>query len=313
MLGQEGGRTCYNTLMIEKVIITSYSDPVCTWCWGSEPVYRALETHFPGEIEFRYVMGGLVKDINDFADPKNGIGGGIEQANRQITAHWKEAERMHGMPAEDRNFDLFDEEHPSSYAQGIAFKAAELVDKNLAKVYLRRLRQATEAEGLKTNRQDVLVSLASEVGLDVGQFITHLTDGSAEKAFRGDLQLTQYNGVTGFPTAEVKYRDSSYMLRGYNDYDTFLQVIKLATGGSVKPSPAPATEENVEILLAIHPTLAREELRQALDWSSNDELDQMMDELEEAGKIKREPAGLSWFASEVDSSTYCDVETGICR
>lgn len=43
----------------DKIIITSFTDPVCTWCWGTEPIFRKLETHFPGQIEFRY---GLPKE-----------------------------------------------------------------------------------------------------------------------------------------------------------------------------------------------------------------------------------------------------------
>ena len=60
------------------ITITNFTDPVCIWCWGTEPIFRALETHYPDLVEFRYVMGGLVYDINNFADRDNGIDAGAE-------------------------------------------------------------------------------------------------------------------------------------------------------------------------------------------------------------------------------------------
>ena len=49
---------------MNKVIITNVTDPVCPWCWGEEPFFRKLETHFPNLITWRNVMGGLVEDMN---------------------------------------------------------------------------------------------------------------------------------------------------------------------------------------------------------------------------------------------------------
>lgn len=57
-----------------SVEVIEFTDPLCTWCWGSEPVLR-LETHYRGGIAISYVMGGLVEDIRGFSDLRNGIGG----------------------------------------------------------------------------------------------------------------------------------------------------------------------------------------------------------------------------------------------
>ena len=49
---------------MSKVKITIFTDPLCPWCWGEEPFLRKLETHFPQQIEFHSIMGGLVEDLN---------------------------------------------------------------------------------------------------------------------------------------------------------------------------------------------------------------------------------------------------------
>ena len=61
---------------MKPIVITNYSDPVCVWCWGTEPIFRAMETHYPDLFSIRYVMGGMVRDLSDFNDEENGIGGG---------------------------------------------------------------------------------------------------------------------------------------------------------------------------------------------------------------------------------------------
>ena len=103
--------------MLEKQMleIIEFTDPVCTWCWGSEPVLRKLETHYGDQLRMGYVMGGLVKDIRDFYDNFNDIGGDAERSNAQIAKHWLDASERHGMPVRTEGFRMFSDEHPSTY------------------------------------------------------------------------------------------------------------------------------------------------------------------------------------------------------
>ena len=48
---------------MEKVRITVFADPTCTWCWGSVPILRALSYRYGGQLEISYVMGGMIEDI----------------------------------------------------------------------------------------------------------------------------------------------------------------------------------------------------------------------------------------------------------
>ena len=228
---------------------------------------RKLETHFPGKIETRYVMGGLVENARTFGDSVNGIGGPDMHAfNRQVAAHWADASRRHGMPVDADNYELFDDENRSTYPINIAYKAAQIADPDKADLFLYNLRAASAAEARKTNREDVLVSVASESRLDIAAFLKALHDGSAQEAFDADLEYTRAMGVQGFPTFLVQAGDKKYMLRGYNSFDTFATVIESATGGDIRPV---AVEASPEALLAFmqngHPRMTAEEIRQAFD------------------------------------------------
>lgn len=300
-----------------KLIITNFTDPVCTWCWGEEPIFRRLETHFPGQIEFRYVMGGLVRNIDEFTDPSNHIDAGSEGANKQIVSHWKESEKRHRMPIQEEGFALFSKENPSTYPQNIAYKAAQMVDPKRADLFLKRIREKTLAFAEVTSRTDVLMSIASEVGIDVGPMLKHLRDGSAEKAFHTDMALGRNLGISGFPSFIVKYNNSSYLLRGFTDYDTFDEVIFAATNGTLDPIAVPPTEEALEILVLEQDRMAREEVFQAFDFTSREEADAMVDGLVEKGRLQKEMVDQNYFVRPTKTTLggsvgLCDFESGVC-
>lgn len=299
----------------QKIIITNFTDPLCTWCWGLEPVFRKLETHFPGDIEFRYVMGGLVENIEEKWDPANGIGhADIPKINRQIEAHWKDASRRHGMPVKGTGFTLFSREYPSTYPQNIAYKAAQMVDDRKADRFLRRLREASAADYLMTSHPDVIDRLAAETGIDLDRFHKYLNDGSAEKAFRDDLKLTRAFGVTGFPTCLVSYGDKQVLMRGYNTYEDFVKVIEMVTDNSIRPLPSVKADDTAFLsFLEDHPRLAAAEIKEAFDKTSSETHD-WMDRLQKEGLVKLEPVGGSYFVTRAPlrSGMMCDPITGQC-
>ncbi|NLD34496.1 MAG: DsbA family protein [Clostridiales bacterium] len=278
---------------MKDIIITNFTDPVCVWCWAMEPVFRALETRYPG-VEVRYVMGGLVRDIDDFADPDNGIDAGSDGANRQIVSHWLETYDTHRMPIRAEGFHLFSQDAPSTYPQNIAYKAAQIASPRLADRYLRLLRAATFTRALVTSRRDVQVALAREAGLDVPSFERALDDGSAGRAFQTDLGLTQAMGVSSFPTFQVKSAQARQMvMRGYNRLADFERVFSELTGGALTPLASPPDEDVLRWLYDSHGPLTMEEIYRAFDFDSREESDQWVDSLAADGRWARQPVGQS--------------------
>jgi putative protein-disulfide isomerase len=291
--------------------IIEFTDPVCTWCWGSEPVLRKLETHYGDQLRIGYVMGGLVKDIRDFYDNFNGIGGDAETSNTRIVKHWLEASERHGMPVKSEGFHLFSNEYPSTYPQNIAYKAAQMEDQTLADRFLRRMREASAAEARQTSRLEVLIELAAEVGLDVAAFIERMNDGSAEAAFEKDLQSTAEFGAQGFPTFLVKYGEKGILLRGYQRYATFQAVIKTLAGESIREQAPEKSEENVLAFIEKQGRVAPVEIQTAFALTA-DEQQQMVDSLLSKQLISRTPAGNGLFIQRAANPMVCDPVTGLC-
>jgi putative protein-disulfide isomerase len=300
------------TATINNVVeIIEFTDPVCTWCWGSEPVLRKLETRFGEQVKISFVMAGLVKDITSFYDRYNDIGGDPARSNANIARHWLEASERHGMPVQSEGFKLFSKEHPSTYPQNIAYKAAQIQDQVLANRYLRRIREASAAEARLTNTTEVLVELASEVGLDVARFLEDFSRGAAQKAFEEDLAITAQYQAHGYPTFLVRFGDKETLLRGYKSYEEFKAVIELLTNGTINEHLVPASEEAIMAFIRTYGSVAPIEIKITFDLTDV-ELKSTVDSLLTQQMITRREAGNGYFISPITSSMACDAVTGIC-
>lgn len=274
---------------MEEVIVTSYTDPVCVWCWATAPVLRALETRYPDTGTVRQVMGGLVRDMHDFEDADSQISSEQADFNNQVMAHWLETAPRHRMPIKKEGLKLFDEGHPSTYPQNIAYKAAQLIDPKRADKYIRLTRLATFAQARQTSSRDVQLELAREAGIDADAFGQALQDGSAERAFKTDLRLVLASGVQAFPTFRVKSsRARQMMMRGYNTLEDFQKVFDALKDGTLTPLESPPEEEVLRWLIDTRGPLSGEEIFQASDFSNPKAADEWVNALvREDGYSKR--------------------------
>ena len=294
-----------------QIEILAFTDPVCTWCWGAEPVLRKLQVWYKDQIRITPVMGGLVKDIRDFRDQANDIGGDPEESNRQIARHWLEASERHHMPVRIEGFRLFSAESFSTYPQNIAYKAVELDDPRLALRYLRRMREASAAEARETGRREVLIELASEVGADIAAMIEHLENGSARLAFNNDLEIVKKYGVQGFPTFLFRHDGKELLLRGFQSYSSMRAALGSLAGNRQQEHPPEKTQEAILNFLQVSGHAAPIELESIFDLSTA-ELEHMLINLKSQQRIRQVPAGNGSFWESVATGVSCDSVSGIC-
>jgi predicted DsbA family dithiol-disulfide isomerase len=295
----------------QKIEVIEFTDPVCTWCWGSEPVLRKLETRYGDQVEISFVMGGLVKDITSFYDRYNDIGGDPDRSNANIARHWLDASARHGMPVQSEGFKLFSREHPSSYPQNIAYKAAQMQDQVLANRFLRRIREASAAEARQTNTTEVLIELASEVGLDIANFLDCFSNGTAQVAFEKDLKTTSRYNARGIPTFLVRSGDRETLLNGYKRYEDFKAVITHLTDGATLERPIQSNEASILEFIRKYGSVAPVEIKLTFELTEF-ELKPMLDSLLAKGLISSREAGNGNFISPRTSPAACAPSSGMC-
>ena len=280
--------------------IIEFTDPVCTWCWGSEPILRKVETRYPNDVKVSFIMGGLVKDMNDFQDEFNDIGGesDLSKVNEQIASHWIKASERHKMPVETKGFSLFTKEHTSTYPANIAYKAGQFQGEEIANRFLRRIREAAATEAKQVNRLDVLKELASSVGLDEQQWLMDMESGRAEKEFEKDLARCQQFQIYAFPSYLVKDdTGKGILLRGFQSYEAFQQAIHQLSDGKIKETSLDS-KQSLEIkakeLISKYERITLFELAYILECSE-EELSLALHNLTTKNIIKQKAVGNGYF------------------
>jgi len=215
------------------------------------------------------------------------------------------------MPVKVEGFKLFSKEQPSTYPQNIAYKAAQMQDEAKANRFLRRIREASAAEALQTNLTEILVELASEVGLDVAKFLDDFSNGNAQKAFEDDLYTTAQFRVHGFPGFLVKYGEKSILLRGYQTYQNFQSVISSLSNGEIREVEITPNEAAVMDFIGKYSSVAPAEIKMALNLLPR-ELDKYTEALLEKQQITKRIAGNGYFLSPKSNPMVCDSESGAC-
>lgn len=275
------------------VELVEYTDPYCTWCWGSEPILRRIKEVYGDQVKVAFKMGGLVEDIRIFYDPLNQIGG--DRWAEKVAEHWLDASRRHGMPVDEKVFPEIAGSFKSTYPANIAYKAAQFQSDELADRFLRRMREAAAAERRHIHERDVQLELAGEVGLDTKKFLSDIESGRAEKAFYDDLVDARSLGVTGFPTFYLRNKDGDFIiLRGYKSFEDFRTVIRNVTRGTAVERNLEPTLENILSFITRHKKVATKEVAEVFDLKLEN-AEAKLDELRRKGAIERIPAGNGAF------------------
>ncbi len=288
---------------MNKIKIYQFTDPVCVWCWGNEPVIRALDYLYGNKIDIEFIMGGLVEDITtlyDISGPRSVV---ISRANEIIANNWAAASARHGMPVNIEHMSLFSERYPSSFPQNIAYEAAKRINPTKAKDFLRRLREATFIENRRTSQMDVIVELATETGFEAALFINEYTTGSAPQDFMQERMRCRRNGITGFPSYLIKNDSTKIILGGYQNLSTMHSIIGRLSEGKIKPRKIGPSQANLLDFMhrykSVYP--AEIEVAFALD---RDKTDLMISQLINSKKVISTPAGNGQRLTITDSAKH---------
>ncbi|HEX8547689.1 MAG TPA: DsbA family protein [Cytophagaceae bacterium] len=207
------------------VEITYYTDPLCCWSWAMEPQWRKLRYEFRGKIAWKYKMGGLIPNWNNYNDTVFSI-----TRPAQMGPMWMEAQQISGMPMEDRIW--ITNPPSSSYQACIAVKCAEMQSLEAAEIYLRHLREAVMLRGINISNQKTQIQLAEELCnklpmiFDSKIFIKRLIEEEGIPLFQDDLQKARYFNISRFPTLVFSMpKRPSILLIGYRPYESLRQAL----------------------------------------------------------------------------------------
>lgn len=262
-------------MMKDKVIITTFTDPMMGLSYECEPIFRKLETHFEGNIEFKVIMSGLVRDVYDFVNPNDLIYGkeeAIKRYNVKLAKIYESEETISNMPINMTNFHLFSTAETSSIPLNLAYKAVQIIDNKKSDLFLYNLRYATIVDCKPTTKLEEIIKVVKKTGIDEEKFVEQYNAETTKKALEKDFEYTRRLGIYTLPAYLIQYKDKLILVKDLIGYDTFASIISKITEDNIKPKKVNISIESIRNLLNKHPIISPIEIREAFDIKSYEEV-----------------------------------------
>ncbi|MFD2116588.1 DsbA family protein [Paenibacillus yanchengensis] len=216
---------------VKQVDMYYVTDPICSHCWALEPVFRKFTQQYGKYLRIRTVTGGLLANWDGFADSKNGIGKPAD-----VAGHWQEVGEHSRMPI-DGSLWLSDP-IMSSYPPSRVFQVIRQQSEELASVFLRRAREAVFAFNRNIGKDEVLIDIVNQMGLDGAAIITAANETSAQQLLEEDFALASSLGARGFPTILfVNEQKQALRIVGAQSLEHYVSALEQILGEKLQAAP----------------------------------------------------------------------------
>lgn len=237
---------------IASANVVFVTDPICSYCWAIEPVWRRLQLDY--QLQVRYVHGGLLPGWQDFADVSNHI-----RRPADVAPHWQHIAEHYQQPI-DPSMWLTD---PLSNSYGLcqAVLAVRALAPDLEAAFLRLLREQIFIFARNVERIETLSALAATLGINAAAFRQQLANDEQSKRFAAEQQLMANLGARSFPTI-IALGEQRLSCTGALPYQ---QLIALLNNSGLVLH---AKQLNTEQKLASFPSWTLRELSEVLQCSA---------------------------------------------
>lgn len=207
-----------NKQLINKPLkILYFTDPICSTCWLIQPILRKLKLEYDDYLDVDYKMGGLLPSWKDYNK-------GIIKSPSDAAKHWEEVSSLYNTPLDGDVW--FEDPLDSSYPPSIAFKAAQLQNKDKAILFLRRIKEMVFLEKKNITKRKFIENVALSCGLDSAVLLKDIQTKAID-LFKEDLELAQAFEIKSFPTLMFsKDSNKKITLKGIQSYEKFEDIIK---------------------------------------------------------------------------------------
>ncbi|WP_210636694.1 DsbA family oxidoreductase [Streptomyces sp. GESEQ-13] len=226
--------------------VVEYTDPLCPWSWGAEPVLRLLRTTLDGRIHWRRVYCVLFEEDDDPAPDPAAETAWYARYVEDISAHTRapRAPRLSRVAA-------------SSWPSSLVAAAAELQGATVADRVLRRLRETVFVRGEPADTPELALAAARGVpGLDEQRLAADAASAAVRERVRADRaearrpvpEVRSVEGGSPHPGAAKETPDGAYryalptlLLRspggayrvvpGWRPYEAYAEAVRLLCPG----------------------------------------------------------------------------------
>ncbi|WP_295730417.1 DsbA family protein [uncultured Limosilactobacillus sp.] len=253
-----------------KLTITTVADPMMGLLWETWPTIRKLETHFREQVEFKFMMGQLVRDVYELVDSetvkKYGKTVALNQYWTRLMQVYLHEEQIAGMPIYmGGNERLFDATHTSSVPLSRGLRAIAGQNQEVTGQVLYELQYDTVVNDLQTNDLKYLTALAARFNVDRSQFVARYNSADVANQLAQEQQVMQQMQVSQLPAYILAYNGKTYVVKGIPQYSEWLKLFNQIAGGALQEKAAKFNIDEVNRLIDSHPHISSLELKEAFD------------------------------------------------
>lgn len=220
-----------------EITLYYFTDPICSHCWALEPELRKFNYLYGHYFKTQTVMGGLLPQWSGFADVKNGIRGPAD-----VTEHWQKVGKHSRMPI-DGTVWLHDPLQ-SSYPPSQVYEAIKHEYPSYGEKLLRRLREQLFVFNENIAKEDVLIRLVNELGLNGNELVKKAMSQQGEAWLKEDFILKEQMGVRGFPTVVLMDKDNrGIKLVGQRKTEEYASALEKLIGTPITAGKLPSLRE----------------------------------------------------------------------
>ncbi|PHS16922.1 MAG: DsbA family protein [Kangiella sp.] len=168
---------------------------MCSWCWGFEPVRKALFGALPSNLDVKILLGGLAPDSDQpMAEPMQLM---LQQTWRKI---------QEAIPDTEFNFEFWKLCQPrrSTYPSNRAVIAARKQGKIFEELMIVRIQQGYYLEAKNPSDKNTLIEFAREIELDVNKFEVDLDSQEVQNELINEIRLCRELGLNSFPSLAMQ-------------------------------------------------------------------------------------------------------------
>jgi predicted DsbA family dithiol-disulfide isomerase len=199
-------------MVINPLAITVYQDVLCAWGYLAELRLEQLEAELGPNVQWNFRPFPLrARSISMTGREKERW---IDEINRA---------RLESDGGQLKLDLWLQNECPTSSLRPLlAVEAAGLQGQRLRRRMARALQRAALEQGINVARMDVILELASALGLDVDRFSLALVSTRLRRMILAERNLARERGVTGVPTLVVGGRWMICGLRETAEYRRYI-------------------------------------------------------------------------------------------
>lgn len=193
-----------------KKEIIAVVDPMCSWCWGFEPILQKLQNNLPKDTKLSLCMGGLrssgdqewTSDFKSF----------LQQSWENV--HYKTGQTFNVKLLQKDSFD-YDTE-PACRAV-LSMKSLDET-KNFS--FLHALQKSFYQDGLDITQTDIIAKIAQDQGIDKKDFLELFSSKKMKDTTLADKYKARSMGANSFPSLVfIDEEGHLYVLKGYRDFE----------------------------------------------------------------------------------------------